>query len=115
LKKLVDLVGPSFAKEIFFTARQFTAAEAQMMGLVNRVLPDAELVAYVSNYAEMIADNAPLTVDSVKFIVEQTTADETRRDLDRCEALVQACFASNDYIEGRKAFMEKRKPVFTGR
>jgi enoyl-CoA hydratase/carnithine racemase len=115
LKKLVDLVGPSFAKEIFFTARQFTAAEAQMMGLVNRVLPDAELAAYVSNYAEMIADNAPLTVDSVKFIVEQTTADETRRDLDRCEALVRACFASNDYIEGRKAFMEKRKPVFTGR
>jgi enoyl-CoA hydratase/carnithine racemase len=115
LKKLVDLVGPSFAKEIFFTARQFTAAEAQMMGLVNRVLPDAELAAYVSNYAEMIADNAPLTVDSVKFIVAQTTADETRRDLDRCEALVRACFASNDYIEGRKAFMEKRKPVFTGR
>jgi enoyl-CoA hydratase/carnithine racemase len=115
LKKLVDLVGPSYAKEIFYTARQFTAAEAQMMGLVNRVLPDGELEGYVRSYAEMIAGHAPLTVDSVKFIVEQAMTDEAQRDLERCEALVQACFASNDYIEGRKAFMEKRKPVFTGR
>ena len=114
LKKLVDLVGPSFAKEIFFTARQFTAAEAQMMGLVNRVLPDAELESYVKDYAETIAANAPLTVDSVKYIVGQAVTDESKRDLEKCDALVQACFASNDYKEGRKAFMEKRKPVFTG-
>lgn len=114
LKKLVDLVGPSFAKEIFYTARQFTAAEAQMMGLVNRVVPDGELEAYVQNYAETIAGNAPLTVDSVKFIVEQVLTDESRRDLKTCEDMVQACFASQDYTEGRRAFMEKRKPVFTG-
>jgi len=114
LKKLVDLVGPSFAKEIFFTARQFTAAEAQVMGLVNRVLPDAELESYVRDYAETIAANAPLTVDSVKYIVGQAVIDESKRDLKKCDQLVQACFASNDYKEGRKAFMEKRKPVFTG-
>ena len=114
LKKLVDLVGPSFAKEIFFTARQFTAAEAQTMGLVNRVLPDAELESYVKDYAETIAANAPLTVDSVKYIVGQAVADESKRDLKKCDELVQACFASNDYKEGRKAFMEKRKPAFTG-
>jgi enoyl-CoA hydratase len=114
LKKLVDLVGPSFAKEIFFTARQFTAAEAQMMGLVNRVVPDGDLESYVKNYAEMIAGNAPLTVDSVKFIVAQAVLDEGKRDLKKCDALVQACFASKDYTEGRKAFMEKRKPQFTG-
>jgi enoyl-CoA hydratase/carnithine racemase len=115
LKKLVDLVGPSFAKEIFFTARQFTAQEAQMMGLVNRVVPDGELESYVMNYAETIAGNAPLTVDSVKFIVAQAVTDESKRDLKKCEAMVQACFASADYIEGRKAFMEKRKPQFTGK
>jgi enoyl-CoA hydratase/carnithine racemase len=114
LKKLVDLVGPSFAKEIFFTARQFTAAEAQTMGLVNRVLPDAELESYVKDYAETIAANAPLTVDSVKYIVGQAVADESKRNLKKCDDLVQACFASNDYKEGRKAFMEKRKPAFTG-
>jgi enoyl-CoA hydratase len=114
LKKLVDLVGPSFAKEIFFTARQFTAAEAQMMGLVNRVLPDAELENYVKDYAETIAANAPLTIDSVKYIVGQAVADESKRNLKKCDELVQACFASNDYNEGRKAFMEKRKPAFTG-
>ena len=114
LKKLVDLVGPSFAKEIFFTARQFTAAEAQMMGLVNRVVSDKELEGYVKEYAETIAANAPLTVDSVKYIVGQTLTDESKRDLKKCDELVQACFASNDYKEGRKAFMEKRKPAFTG-
>jgi enoyl-CoA hydratase/carnithine racemase len=114
LKKLVDVVGPSFAKEIFFTARQFTAAEAQTMGLVNRVLPDGELESYVRNYADVIAANAPLTIDSVKFIVAQTVLDESKRDLKKCEEMVQACFASNDYKEGRKAFMEKRKPLFTG-
>lgn len=114
LKKLVDVVGPSFAKEIFYTARQFTAQEAQMMGLVNRVLPDGELESYVKDYAETIAGNAPLSVDSVKFIVGQILLDEGERDLGKAEAMVQACFASNDFIEGRRAFMEKRKPKFTG-
>jgi enoyl-CoA hydratase/carnithine racemase len=114
LKKLVDVVGPSFAKEIFFTARQFTAAEAQAMGLVNRVVADGELESYVRSYADTISANAPLTVDSVKFIVAQAVLDEGKRDLKKCEEMVQACFASNDYKEGRRAFMEKRNPVFTG-
>ena len=114
LKKLVDLVGPSFAKEIFYTARQFTAAEAQVMGLVNRVLPDGELEAYVKDYADMIANNAPITVDSVKFIVGEALKDESKRDLKACEAWVTRAFNSKDYTEGRKAFMEKRKPQFTG-
>ena len=63
IKKLVDVVGPSFAKEIFFTARQFTAAEAQQMGLVNRVLPADDLEKYVKDYADTIGGNAPLTVE----------------------------------------------------
>jgi len=114
IKKLVDVVGPSFAKEIFYTARQFTAAEAKDMGLVNRVVPAAELESYVKNYAETISGNAPLTVDAVKYIVSQTLTDESKRDLKKCDDLVAQCFASKDYIEGRTAFMEKRKPQFTG-
>ncbi|HEV2629707.1 MAG TPA: enoyl-CoA hydratase [Pseudolabrys sp.] len=114
IKKLVDVVGPSYAKEIFFTARQFTAAEAHGMGLVNRVVPEAELESYVKSYAETISNNAPLTVDSVKYIVSQVLADESKRDLQKCADLVSGCFASRDYTEGRTAFMEKRKPQFTG-
>jgi enoyl-CoA hydratase/carnithine racemase len=114
LKRLVDLVGPSFAKEIFFTARQFDAAETKDMGFANRVIPDEEIEAYVKNYAETIAGNAPLTVNAVKFIVGEVMKDESKRDIKRCSALVAECFASKDYIEGRQAFMEKRKPVFTG-
>jgi enoyl-CoA hydratase/carnithine racemase len=114
IKRLSDLVGPSFAKEIFFTARQFDAAEAQTMGLVNRVVPVDQLETYVKNYAETIGGNAPLTVNAVKFIANQTVADEDKRDLARCADMVKRCFASKDYIEGRRAFMEKRKPAFTG-
>ncbi len=114
IKKLVDVVGPSFAEEIFFTARQFTAQEAETMGLVNRVVPAEELEAYVKNYADTISGNAPLTVNSVKYIVGEAVKPESERNLDHCAELVANCFASKDYIEGRQAFMEKRKPQFTG-
>ncbi len=114
LKRLVDVVGPSFAKEIFFTARQFDAEEAREMHLVNRVVPDGELEAYVKDCAQTIAENAPLTVNSVKFIVGEVMKDQSERDMVRVAEMVAKCFASRDYAEGRKAFMEKRKPVFTG-
>jgi enoyl-CoA hydratase/carnithine racemase len=115
VKKLVDLVGPSFAKEIFFTARHFSAAEAVTMGLVNRALPEAELDAYVRNYCALIADNAPLTMEAVKGVVAELLKPGAQIDREQCEAMVKRCFDSADYIEGRRAFMEKRKPVFAGK
>ena len=114
LRRLIDVVGPAFAREVFFTARQFDAEDARLMGLVNRVVPQAELEGYVKDYAEAIAANAPLTVKAVKFVVGEVLKDESERDLARCAEMVEQCFASNDFIEGRRAFMEKRKPVFTG-
>ena len=114
LKRLVDIVGPSFAMEIFYTARQFTAAEALTMGLVNRVVPDGELEKYVEDYAGIIAGNAPLTIKAVKVTVAEVMIEDRKRNIARSQALVDACFKSSDYEEGRKAFMEKRKPVFTG-
>ncbi|MDX1540316.1 MAG: enoyl-CoA hydratase-related protein, partial [Geminicoccaceae bacterium] len=115
LKRLVDLVGPSYAKEMFFTARLFSSDEAERMGLVNQVLPDNEVEAYVRNYATTITSNAPLTIAAVKAIVGEVLKDQAERDLEMCDAMVKRCFASQDYIEGRRAFMEKRKPVFAGR
>ena len=114
IKRLADVVGPSFTKEIFYTARQFDAAEALAMGLVNRSVLAEELEAYVKNYADTIAGNAPLTVNAVKFIANETVKDESQRDLKHCAELVKRCFESKDYVEGRRAFMEKRKPAFTG-
>jgi enoyl-CoA hydratase len=115
VKKLVDIVGPAYAKEIFYTARQFTAAEALGMGLVNRVLPASELEAYVRDYGAQIAANAPLTLEAVKGVIHELQKPGAEIDRKRCEALVARCFDSQDYIEGRRAFMEKRKPVFAGK
>jgi enoyl-CoA hydratase/carnithine racemase len=114
LQRLVSLIGPAFAKEMFFTARLFTAAEAYGMGLVNRVVPDDQVQGYVADYARTITGNAPLTVGSVKAILGEVLKDPEARDLARCDELVRACFASQDYVEGRRAFIEKRPPRFIG-
>ena len=114
IQRLIDVVGPSFAKEIFFTARQFDAEEARMMGFVNRVVADDELESYVKTYADTIAGNAPLTIGAAKHAVSELLKDESERDIDAVVASVKRCFDSKDYVEGRTAFMEKRKPVFKG-
>jgi enoyl-CoA hydratase/carnithine racemase len=115
LKTLADLVGPSYAKEIMFTARQFDAQEALRIGLVNKVTSSGDLEAVVRDYAAMIGQNAPLTVKAAKMAVREAMKDPDRRQLDEVTKAIDACFQSQDYTEGRTAFMEKRSPVFQGK
>ena len=84
------------------------------MGLVNRVVPAAELESAVKSITDMICANAPLTIKAVKFTVGEVLKDEGKRNVARVNEMVEACFKSRDYTEGRTAFMAKRKPVFTG-
>jgi enoyl-CoA hydratase len=113
MKNLIDLVGPAYTREIMITARQFTGAEAKQMGLVHHVVPVGELESFTRKMAEDISANAPLTMRAAKRIIAEVA--KRGYDAGQCKAWVKECFDSEDYQEGRKAFMEKRKPVFKGK
>ena len=115
MKNLVDLVGPGVAKDLFFTARRIDAAEAKALGLVSRICAPESLEALLGEYTAALADNAPLTVAAAKAITREILKPSPQLDMALCTSLIRGCFESADYTEGRTAFMQKRKPVFTGK
>lgn len=115
VKSLFDVVGPSYAKDILFSARVLDAEEALRIGLINRIVSRDELEPTVRDYVNMVASNAPLTIKAAKAAVKELLKNPGDRDLAKVKKMVNECFDSKDYAEGRKAFMEKRKPVFVGK
>jgi hypothetical protein len=108
----VDLVGPGAAQDIFYTGRRLDAEEAKSVGLVNRIAPREEFDALLAEYVTAICTGAPLTIKAGKRIIREVLKADADIDMDLCQSLIKDCFESEDYAEGRRAFMEKRKPVF---
>jgi enoyl-CoA hydratase len=115
LRRLVSLVGPAAAKDILFSARRLDAAEALRIGLVSRLAPPEALEDVVRDYAMTLAEKAPLSLRASKAIVNELMKPESLQDAAMMRDHVTTCFDSADYTEGRRAFMEKRAPVFNGR
>lgn len=115
LKNLVDLVGTAMAKDLFFTARRIDAQEAREISLITRVSEPGDLMALQAEYKQALAANAPITVRAGKLIIAEILKASPEVDHDKCRQLIRDCFDSEDYSEGRRAFMEKRKPVFRGK
>jgi enoyl-CoA hydratase len=114
-KRMLETIGHARTREIMFLGRRYPADEALAMGLVHRVLPDAELEAYVNDVIRTLCDNAPLSIANTKTILEQFVKSSGSPDPARMAAAIDRCAKSADYVEGRRAFMEKRKPRFQGK
>lgn len=114
IRPILAAVPPARAKELLFTGRRFRSAEAEDMGLVSRLVPSSDLEVATRALADEIAANAPLSVGAAKLVIDEIARHPETPDMAKLDAAVARCFASSDYVEGRRAFLEKRKPRFEG-
>ena len=117
LRQFFDVIGMARAREIFFTGRTYQGQEALAMGLVNRLVPETELVSYTYAMAAEIAENAPLSLKGTKKIMSMFSdrSGLAEEQMKQALVLISEAFNSDDLKEGQMAFFEKRKPRFTGR
>src|SRR6201985_223370 len=115
LRNLVSLVGPSWARLIMYTGMRIDSAEALRIGLVDRVIPTNELWGETMAIATTISGNAPLAIKAAKITIAQVLKDPADRDMSVITKIATECMDSEDFREGRQAFMEKRKPQFKGK
>src|SRR6185436_3916015 len=107
--------GPGAAQDIFYTGRKLDAEEAKAIGLVSRIVPREQFEMLLGEYIHAITTGAPLTIKAGKRIIREVLKPDADIDMGLCQGLIKDCFESEDYAEGRRAFMEKRKPVFKGK
>ena len=115
IRALIRVVGFSETANLLFTARRVPASDARHIGLVNEVFAKDLLDEAVDQVAHTIASNAPLTIRSAKMTLQELAKLESDRDLHRIHKSIEACYQSDDFKEGVRAFLEKRKAEFRGR
>lgn len=115
VKRFMDIIGAANTADIFLSARPFNAVQALQMGFVSQVHPFEQFESLTSTYIQMVSENAPLTMTAAKSAINHFLKGPSEGDVSQINVLIESCYSSEDYSEGRKAFAEKRTPQFKGR